>query len=111
MVDSGYLGATAFLFRYVSDAERDWIRDFGWIQSNRGETFLTPELHASTAGVQAALALPFAPNHRVGPIASAAVTFDGVGLWRARPQFGQVGGGWEVSTNRSIAYGGSMSLT
>ena len=94
MVYSAHLGATAAVFRYVIAAEEAWIKLNGAIRSRSGQTYLTPDVYGTAADAQSFLALPRGtPSHRVGPIASHAVTFDGLSLQRVPPQFGFPGGG------------------
>lgn len=111
MVYGEHLALTAVLFRYVSEKETIWIRENGQIRSNRGETFLTPGFYAMAADAYDILSLPFRPTHRIGPIESHVVTFDGVTLRRAKMKFGWTGGGWETSTNQGIPYGVTTELT
>lgn len=106
MVYSGHLAPTAVIFRYVVSAEEAWIKLNGRIQSRSGHTYLTPDVYDVSADAEDRLALPVGrPTYRIGPIASEAVTFDGLSLQRVPPQFGLAGGGWQISTNRAIPYG------
>ena len=104
------LSATAVLFRYVSAAELQVIKQIEEIRSYSGETLLTPDLLVSAVDAQERPSLAFVPEYRIGPIACDVITFDGQSLRRAAARFGHSGGGWEISTMQPIPYGTTERL-
>ncbi len=105
---------TAQLYRYVRrkpfQDECQEVRDHSYVPTFGG-TWLSPDRYDSAAAAKAGLALPELPEHRIGPFWSLDVVFDGISLRASPPRFGEVGGGWELTTTRRIPFGERHKLT
>jgi len=92
-----------FFYRYVGDAEKQYIDQNKMIRSQSGKTYFSPDLYETATDARQRLALPALPAWRVGPIpADEMPDFDAVALQAASPKYGQPGGGLECATNHTV---------
>ena len=90
-------------YRYVSDAEKEFIEQNRMIRSAAGSTWFTTIRFESAADAQRYLALPSPQPWRIGPIpADEMPDFDTVPLRPVASYNGQPGGGTECATSKPV---------
>jgi len=98
-------------YRYVSDAERQFIERNQMILSKAGLTWFTPDRYETAAEAQRYLVLPTPQPWRIGPIpADEMPDFDKVPLRPVASKNNQPGGGAECATTRPVYLYGVAKL-
>ncbi len=90
-----------YVYRYVSEAEKEFIECEGIIQSTSGKTYLSPEQYRSATRAQQRLSLRDKPEYRVR-IPRENLPLDVAEPTIVEEAYGQPGGGLEMRTTGPI---------
>jgi hypothetical protein len=98
-------------YRYVSDAEKEFIEQNRMILSKAGSTWFTPNRYETASDARRYLALPTTQPWMIGPIpADEMPDFDAAALRPVAPANGESGGGTECATSKPVYLYGVVRL-